>query len=138
MDAQTVKEFLDLMVSVRQTFDQYLLDTDLHGVACAAGTLTARINNLKVIVGAFEDREPNPKDRFELSSLASSLEWLRTDAWITKDFAGVNLPLPLTAFATNHPGIAMSGEITYQEAITMLNRSVREVVLEGNVVPLSA
>lgn len=73
MEAQTVKDYTDLLIAVRQSMNEYLLTGDLHGVACAAGTLTSRINNLKVIVAAYEDRTPNEKDRFEMSSLASTL-----------------------------------------------------------------
>jgi len=118
--------------------DQYLLGGELPGVACAAGTMTARLNNLQVIVAAYAEREPNPRDRFELSSLASSLAWLNTDDWISRGFADISLVIPQTAFAANHPEIAKSGPMEYRDAIAMLRKALVEVVLEGNPVALSA
>lgn len=138
MDAQTVRDFADLLAAVRRPMDDYLLGGELKGVACAAGTLTSRINNLKVICAAYEDREPNEKDRFELSSLARTLDWLGKDDYAARDFTGINLRLPATAFNTAHPDIAMPGEIDYRAAMIMLQAALEEIVLEGKPVALSA
>lgn len=138
MDAQIVKDFTDLLTAVRKSMDDYLLGGELKGVACAAGTLTSRINNLKVIVAAYDDREPNQKDRFELSSLSSTLSWLSTDEYCARDFVGIKLVLPNTAFNAAHPDICVPGEIDYRAAMTMLQSALIEIVLEGTPVALSA
>ncbi len=138
MEAQTIKQFADLVISVRKGLDQYLLDGDLPGVACAAGTLTSRINNLKTIVAAFDEREPNDKDRFELSSLASTLDWLSKDKDVARDFAGLKLVLPPTEFNASYPEVGIPGEIDSVAALIMLRSALIEIVLEGKSLPLSA
>lgn len=138
MEAQTVKDFTALLMVVRESMQEYLLTGDLHGVACAAGTLTSRINNLKVIVAAYEDRTPNEKDRFEMSSLASTLDWLSHDKDCVKDFTGIKLKLPETAFNAAYPDVAVPGEIDYLALMTMLRSATIEIVLEGKAIPLSA
>jgi hypothetical protein len=137
MDAQNVKDFTDLLIAVRKTMDEYLYSGELKGVACAAGTLTSRINNLKVIVGACADREPNDKDRFEMSSLATTLTWLSEDDYCAKDFKGIKLVLPDTAFNAAHPDIAIPGEIDFPAAMVMLHSAAIEIVLEGKPASLS-
>ncbi|MFT4077510.1 MAG: hypothetical protein QM647_18430 [Asticcacaulis sp.] len=134
MDAQNIKDFSDLMKAVRRSLDEYLLIGDMHGAACAAGTLTSRINNLDKLVEAFETREPNDKDRFEFTSLLSTLEWLSTDTYCTKDFIGIKLVLPDTAFNARYPNIATPGEIEYPVVMTMLRSVALEIVLEGKPV----
>ena len=138
MNAQIVKDFAELVAAVRRSMDEYLLTGELHGVACAAGILSARLNNLNVIVSAYETRDPSDKDRFELSSLASSLDWLGKDDAIARDFAGITLRLPDTAFSDAHAVIGRAGDIDYRSAINMLHRAVVEIVLEGKPVPLSS
>lgn len=138
MDTQVVKDFTELMATMRKAMDQYLLSGDLPGVACAAGTMTARINNLRVITAAYENREPNTKDRFELSSVAATLAWLGDDKDCLRDFTGIKLVLPDTAFNAAHPDIAIPGEIEYKAAMGMLHSAIVKIVLEDNPVPLSA
>ncbi len=138
MDAQVLKDFTDLMITIRKTFDEYLYSGELKGVACAAGTLTARINNLKVIVAAHADREPNDKDRFEVSSLTSTLDWLSMDEYCLKDFKDIKLNLPETAFNAAFPDVAVPGEIDYRAAMVMLKSAAIEVVLGGEPLALSS
>jgi len=137
MNPQTVKDFTDLLVTVRHSMDEYLLPGDMKGVACAAGTLTSRINNLRVIIAAYDDREPNDKDRFEISSLVSTLDWLSKDDYCARDFSGIKLKLPETAFNAAYPDIAVPGEIDYRAAMTLLRSAAVEIVLEGKPTPLS-
>lgn len=138
MDAQVVKDFTDLMIAVRKTFDEYLLSGELKGVACAAGTITARINNLKVICGAYDTREPNDKDRFELSSIAATLDWLAKDETIARDFSDLKLALPQTAFNNAYPDVALPGALDYRTAMIMLHSAAVEIVLGGKPLALSA
>lgn len=138
MDAQVVKDFTELLTAVRKSMDDYLIGGELRGVACAAGTLTSRLNNLKVIVAAYEDREPSDKDRFELSSLASTLNWLSTDDYCARDFVGIKLVLPNTVFNAAHADICTPGEVDYRAVMTMLQSALIEIVLEGKLVALSA
>ncbi len=122
MDAQNVKDFTGLITAVRRAMDEYLYSGDLHGAACAAGTLTSRINNLNTIVAAYETREPNQKDRFEVSSLASTLAWLQSDKDVIRDFAEIKIRLPETDFEKAHPVIGRVGEIGALDALHMLHR----------------
>lgn len=129
MDAQAVRDFTELMAVVRKAMDQYLLEGEFRGIACAAGTLTARLNNLKIMVAAFEDREPNDKDRFELSSLANTLAWLSKDDYVQKDFRGTVLSLADTSFAAAHPEIVPAGDTNYATVFEQLQRAVIEILL---------
>ena len=138
MEAQTIKDYTDLLTAVRDSMNEYLLTGELHGVACAAGTLTSRVNNLKIIVAAYEERTPNEKDRFEISSLVSTLGWLGHDKDCMKDFTGIKLKLPETAFNAAYPDVAVPGEIEYLALMTMLRSAAIEIVLEGRAIPLSA
>ncbi len=138
MHAQVFKDFTDLVIAIRKTFDEYLYSGELKSVACAAGTLAALINNLKVIVAAHADRPPNDKDRFEISSLISTLDWLSTDDYCAKDFKDIKLTLPETAFNAASPDVATPGAIDYRAAMTMLRSAAIEIVLEGKPMHLSS
>jgi len=145
MDARVLKDYTELLVAVRKSMDaylstgeEYLIKREFPGVACAAGSLTSRINNLKNIVAAHADREPDKKDAFEVSSLVSTLDWLSRDDYCLKDFKGIQLTLPATAFNGTYPDVAVPGDIEYPAAMIMLKSAAAEIVLEGNVVDLSA
>lgn len=110
----------------------YDVHEDKMGRACARGTLTARLNSLRVMSAALETREPNDKDKAELVALVSTLNWLKTDTYVTKDLDGLEITIGETPFATDHPSAAVVGDTDFASAISGLIRGVTDVVLSQN------
>ncbi|CAM3159694.1 hypothetical protein [Asticcacaulis taihuensis] len=125
---QTIDPFIELLRAVRESFNTYDLQ-EKPGVPCAKGTITARLNNLMVISDALEAREPNSKDTQEIQQISNSLAWLKEDKDVQKGFTGADLELPETALSKSHSGFVLSGQVTYLEAISMLQRALQDIIL---------
>jgi hypothetical protein len=89
------------------------------------------LNNLKVIVAAHGDRELNDRDRFELSTIASTLSWLASDKAIICDLSDIQFDIPQTDFAAAYSLLFSPGAMPYRQAMTTLHRALVEGVLMG-------
>lgn len=122
-------QFLELGNAVFEAISAYDVPSGKPGVACARGTMTARLNALRIVSGALEVREPTAKDTLEFNGAVSTLNWLKSDAYVNKEFEGIHIAIPTIQFATDHPTIGIVGDSDYRSAITLLARVISEVVL---------
>ncbi|MDV6329857.1 hypothetical protein [Asticcacaulis sp. 201] len=99
LNKENVEAFAGLMQAMRDAMAGYDVPEGRSGIACAKGTITARLNNINVITAALAEREPNAKDTYEFTQTLSTLKWLAGDNYVTKDFAGVDLNLQTGALA---------------------------------------
>jgi hypothetical protein len=121
-------QFISYGDAVLSALRGYGVPDEKTGVACARGTLVARLNSLRVIATALETRDPTAKDDFELAGMASTVKWLQSDTYVTKDFGGVELTILDTPFTEAYPNIGITGETDFTSAMTSLVRSLDEVL----------
>jgi hypothetical protein len=126
---ESLDQFIEFGDAVFTALNGYGVHEDKAGRACARGTLTARLNSLRIISGALETRDANAKDTAELKGLLSTLNWLKSDAYVTKDFTGIEITVAPTPFATAYPAIGLDGDTDFVSAISTLERGIIEVLL---------
>lgn len=124
-----LKNFIAFGDAVREALSAYDVDKNTPGQACARGTLTARFNSFRTIASALEAREPSEKDCAELKAAINTFNWLKSDSYVTKDFADLEITVAQTVFADEHPDTGIVGSTSFDNAMTVLIRAVESVVL---------
>lgn len=125
----TVEQFVEVLGAFRSALDDYDIPEGKSGIACVKGTLTSQLNVLRLVVDGLDSRDVTAKDEAELTRTVSILTWLSTDDYVTRDFKGVELTLMQTAFANDHVHIGLVGQTSFDLAMVMLSRALKETVL---------
>ncbi len=123
-----IAQYSETFQAVRSALEDYDIPEGRRGIACARGTLLSRQNSLSLMADALKTREVTTADTNDLAFTVRTLTWLRTDDYVTKDFAGVELTVAPTQLVADYPAIGMAGPTDFETAMTLLIRGLTDVL----------